>query len=138
MAGSLQDVFRGLCRPHLDADMFNALNFKGAVVTWLQTMECRGRITDWKQLCDMVMKKYDKDQYQILLRHLDALKQTASVKEYQDEFEQLPHGVLLYNLAIDDTFFVTRFVSGLREDIRVPILLHKPKDVDTASALAMI
>lgn len=46
--------------------------------------------------------------------------------------------MLLYNPAFDDTFFVTWFVGGLREDIRSHILLHRPHDVDTTSALAMI
>ncbi|CAD6267218.1 unnamed protein product [Miscanthus lutarioriparius] len=86
----------------------------------------------------MVMAKYDKDQYEILLRQLDSLKQSASVLEYQAEFEKLAHGVLLYNPAFDDTFFVTRFVSGLRDEIRSALLLHRPKDVDTASALVLI
>jgi hypothetical protein len=85
-----------------------------------------------------VLTKFDKDQYQILLRQLDALKQTASVLEYQTEFEKLAHGVLMYNPAFNDMFFVTRFVGGLHEDIRSPILLHRPRDVDTASTLAMI
>lgn len=101
-------------------------------------MEHRGRIGDWQQLREMVMTKFDKDQYQIMLRQLDSLKQTASVLEYQEEFEKLAHGVLLYNPAFDDTFFVTRFVGGLKEEIQAAVLLHRPQDVDTASALARI
>jgi len=53
---------------------FATLNFKGAASTWLQTMERRGRIGNWAELCDLVMKKYDKDQYQIHLRQLDSLR----------------------------------------------------------------
>lgn len=117
---------------------FAVLNFKGATATWLQTIQRCGRIHDWDQLCNLVLAKFDKDQYQIILHQLDSLKQTTSILEYQTEFEKLAHGVLLYNSAIDDTFFMTRFVGGLREDIRSPILLHRPKDVDTASALALI
>lgn len=75
------------------------------------------------------MVKYDKDQYEILLWQLDSLKQTSSMLEYQIAFEKLAHGIVLYNPAMDDTFFVTRFVSGLRDDIRVPLLLHRPRDV---------
>jgi hypothetical protein len=69
---------------------------------------------------------------------LDSLKQTASVLEYHKAFEKLAHGIVLYNPAINDTFFVTRFVTGLHDDIRVPLLLHRPLDVDTTSALALI
>ena len=50
----------------------------------------------------------------------------------------IAHAVLLYNLVYDDTFFVTWFVGGLKEEIRVPLMPHRPPDVDTASALALI
>ena len=58
--------------------------------------------------------------------------------EYQVKFEHLAHGLLLYNNGYDDTYFVTRFVAGLKEEIRRVIVLHRPKNVDTASALALI
>ena len=61
---------------------FALLNFKGSTDTWLQTVERRGRIVDWSKLYELVMAKYDKDQYQILLRQMDSLKQTSSVLEY--------------------------------------------------------
>jgi hypothetical protein len=31
---------------------------------WLQSVERHGQIGKWSKLCDMVMAKYDKDQYQ--------------------------------------------------------------------------
>lgn len=117
---------------------FAILNFKGAAATWLQKVERHGRITDWTQLCELVFQKYDKDQYQQSLRQLDLWKQTGSVSKYHCQFEKLAHGILLYNPAYDDVYFVTRFLTGLKEEIRGPIALHRPKDVDTASALALL
>ena len=46
--------------------------------------------------------------------------------------------ILLYNNSYDDTYFVTRFIADLKEDIRSVIALHQPKDVDTASVLALL
>jgi hypothetical protein len=40
--------------------------------------------------------------------------------------------------VFDDTYLVTKFLVGLKEDIRSTIMLHLPKDVDTASALALL
>jgi hypothetical protein len=40
------------------------------------------------------------------------------VEEYQAEFEKPAQGILLYTNNYDDTYFVTRFVAGLRENIR--------------------
>ena len=72
------------------------------------------------------MAKFNKDQYEVLPRQFNALKQTASVLQYQAAFEKLAHGVLLYNPTYDDTFFVTRFVGGLCDDIKSALLLHRP------------
>lgn len=117
---------------------FAALNFKGTAAAWLQTLERRGRIVDWEVFCEAVFDRFDRNQYQAQLRRLDVLRQTGSVAEYLEKFEELSHGVLLYNSAYDDTYFVTRFMGGLKEEIRVPISLHRPSNVMDASALAFV
>jgi uncharacterized protein YihD (DUF1040 family) len=85
-----------------------------------------------------VFAKYDKDQYQRQLKLLETLRQTRSVADYQAQFEKLAHGILLYNLAYDHVYFATRFLAGLKEEIIAPIALHRPRDVDTVSALALL
>src|SRR5438128_12603570 len=72
------------------------------------------------------------------MRQFDSLHQTGSVTEYYEKLEQLSHNILLYNNSYDDVYFVTRFVGGLKEEIRAAITLHHPQDVDTASALALL
>ena len=72
------------------------------------------------------------------MHQLDSLRQTDSVTEYLHKFEHLSHGILLYNSAYDDTYFVTRFLGGLKEEIRATIALHRPSDVVTASSLALL
>jgi len=117
---------------------FAALNFSGPAAAWLQTLELRGRVTSWETLCSAVCERFDKNQYSTYMRQLDLLRQTGSVSEYYAAFEQLSHQILLYNNSYDDVFFVNRFLYGLKDDIRAPITLHRPKNVDTASALALL
>lgn len=117
---------------------FAALNFSGPAASWLQTIELRGGITSWDETRKAVCARFDKDQYQISLRHLDNLIQSGSVSEYYDTFEQLSHTILLYNPSYDDTYFVTRFLSGLKDELRTPIALHRPTFVESASALALL
>lgn len=124
--------------PHLKTRFAAQLNFKGTAVVWLQTFERRGRMLDWETFCDAVFDRFDRDQYQVQLCHLDALRQSGSVSEYLEKFEKLSHGILLYNTAYDDIYFVTRFLGGLKEEIRVAIALHRLKDVLTASSLALL
>jgi len=122
---------------HLKA-RFAALNFSGAAASWLQTAERRGRESDWDRFCQAVFDRFDRDQSQTQLRQLDNLRQQGSVTEYLEQFEKLSHGILLYNPSYDDTYFVVRFLGGLKEDIRAAIALHQPKDVQTASTLALL
>jgi hypothetical protein len=68
---------------------FAALNFRGVAKTWLQTVQRKGRVLDWDQLCEPVMNRFDKNQYQILLKRFQALRQTGSIEDYQAEFEKL-------------------------------------------------
>ena len=104
----------------------------------LQTVELRGRINTWEALHKAVCERFDRDQYQHHLCQLDTLRQTGSVADYHAKFEQFVHSILLYNDSYDDVYLVTRFLGGLKEDIRAPIALHRPKDVDIASALALL
>jgi hypothetical protein len=46
--------------------------------------------------------------------------------------------LLLYNSALDDSFFVEEFLEGLRDDLRAAIWLHQPFDLDTAYCLALL
>jgi hypothetical protein len=72
------------------------------------------------------------------LKALETLRQTGSVTYYQAQFEKLAHDILLYNPTYDHVYFVTRFLTGLKEEIRAPVALHRPRDVDTACALALL
>jgi hypothetical protein len=66
------------------------------------------------------------------------IRQTNDVATYCKEFETIMHQLLSHNSALDDTFFVTKFIKGLRKDIRSAIILHKPRIVDAAISLAQL
>ena len=72
------------------------------------------------------------------LCQFDALHQSGLVMEYLEQFEQLSHAIPLYNSYYDDTYFVVRFLGGLKEEFRTAISLHQPKDIQTASTLALM
>lgn len=117
---------------------FAALNFSGQAATWLQTVQLRSRIQSWQAMQEAVCSHFDKDRYPLQMKQLESLKQTRSVQEYHDKFEQLAHSILLYNPGYDDVYFVTKFLGGLKEEIRVPLTLHRPKNLVEASTLALL
>jgi hypothetical protein len=96
---------------------FAALNFTGAAALWLQTAQLRARFQTWEALQEAVCAHFDKDRYPLHMKQLENLKQTRTVTEYQVKFDQLAHSILLYNPSYDDIYFVTRFLSGLKDEI---------------------
>jgi hypothetical protein len=70
------------------------------------------------------------------LEALERCKQTETIEKYYQKFEAIRHKVLVYNKHYDEAFFVTKFVGGLRKDIRRAIRLHNPCSVDAALVLA--
>lgn len=72
------------------------------------------------------------------MKQLESLWQTGSVADYQTKFEKLAHSILLYNPSYHDVYFVTRFLGGLKEEIRAPIIMHRPLNLEAAGTLALL
>lgn len=104
----------------------------------LQTVQLKGRFQSWVAMHTAVCAHFDKDQYPLTMKQLDSLHQTGSVAEYQSKFEHMARSLLLYNPSYDDVFFVTRFLSGFKEEIRAPIILHRPPTLEVAGTLALL
>lgn len=52
------------------------------------------------------------------------------------QFEELMHQMLAHNPSFDPVFFTTQFLEGLKHEIRVGVMLHQPKDLDSVFSLA--
>jgi hypothetical protein len=65
---------------------FASLNFEGPAATWLQSAELRGRFQSWPAMYEAVFSHFDRDQYPLTMKQLDALKQSGSVQEYFIQF----------------------------------------------------
>lgn len=115
---------------------FATLHFTGTAALWLQTYEELHCVESWPELVVAVHSKFGRDKYQQHLEELENFRQLGSVDEYHTKFEELMHKVLVYNKAFDETFFVTKFVGGLKNEIKAAIKLHKPRTVDTTFSLA--
>lgn len=48
------------------------------------------------------------------------------------------HQLLAYDPNLQQAYLTNRFVDGLKGDIKAVILVHRPKDLNTASSLALL
>jgi hypothetical protein len=86
----------------------------------------------------MVMERFGKDQHEILLRQLLHIRQTSSVIDYVDQFSQLVDQLNAYQPNADFLYYTTKFIDGLRDDVRSAVLMQRPRDLDTAYVLAQL
>ena len=75
---------------------------------------------------------------EMLIRQLFHIKQTSTVQDYVDRFVDLIEQLSAYTPNPDHLSYTTRFVDGLRDDIRAIILVQCPKDLDSACTVALL
>jgi len=86
----------------------------------------------------MVSERFDRDQHELLLRKLYSIKQTSSVTDYVTTFTTLVDQLTAYATSVDPIFSVTRFIDGLKPEIKAVVVVQRPKNLDTACTLAML
>ena len=80
------------------------------------------------------MVHFGPNDHEDFTRALTKLHQTIIVKEYQNQFEKLANHIE----GLDDAFFTSCFISGLKEEIRLEVKMFNPKTMMDAIALAKL
>lgn len=77
-----------------------------------------------------VFAKFNKHKYSRLIDVFFSLHQDISIDDYSHVFKEYMHKILVYNHSCDETFFVNRFIDGLKLEIHAPVKLQHPGTVD--------
>jgi hypothetical protein len=114
------------------------MHFEGQVALWLQFVNHIVQKTSWADVCSWIHDCFGRGQHEILIRQLYHIKQTNSVQDYVDKFCELIDQLQAYSKNVDHVYYTTRFIFGLRHDIKFIILVQRPKDLDTACSLVLL
>lgn len=83
-------------------------------------------------------ERFGRDQHQTLICKLFHIHQESIVSDYISQFSILIDKLKAYNPNIHMLYYTTRFVDGLREDIRDVVVAQRPQNLDTAYTLALL
>jgi hypothetical protein len=86
----------------------------------------------------MIMERFGKDQHALLIRQFFHIHQTHTVQDYIDKYTGLVERLVAYSKNADPLYYATRFVDGLRPEIRNVVHLQRPPTLDTACVLALL
>jgi hypothetical protein len=114
------------------------MHFTGNAQLWIENSDLNLTQISWGSLCAVVCDQFGRDEFQKLLRQLFHLKQRGTVAEYVQDFMEMMHALRVHSTAWDPKLFPSRFVDGLKDQIRVVVLVHQPTDLDDAISLALL
>lgn len=114
------------------------MHFTGAAKRWLQSVEHQLSSLDWPSFCALIHERFSRDKHELLLRQHFNIHQTGSVSEYVDKFTSLVNQLKSYNPKPNLLSYTTRFIDGLRDDIRAIVLVARPTSLDAAYTLALL
>ncbi|KAL4369229.1 hypothetical protein GQ457_05G012890 [Hibiscus cannabinus] len=86
---------------------------------------------------DLCHRFCDKNQWDVI-EEFNKLCQSSTVEEYQEKFEELKPLMLQQNSHLPETYFVSSFISGLKEEIRHKVKIHEPTTLADAYRKAQL
>lgn len=89
-------------------------------------------------MCEKVCARFSRDRQRTLIQQWIRITQSSSVKDYVERFDSIMHQLLAYGGANDPIYFVTKFVDGLKDNIRTAVMMLRPDDLDSACSLALL
>lgn len=112
------------------------MHFEGRANTWYRYYQTNNNNVTWKTFqADVVLRFENPDNLDVQDR-FNKLKQTTTLTEYEDRFEELRTMVIHKNKEFDEEYFLSSFISGLKESIKMAVRMFRPSTLADAVFLS--
>ncbi|KAF8409204.1 hypothetical protein HHK36_005278 [Tetracentron sinense] len=109
-----------------------SFHMEGKALQWFRWMERSGAMASWEDFAKALMVRFGPSQYEDPTALLSKLRQANTVEHYQSQFEELANRTD----GLNESFMVSCFVGGLKEEIRLSVQMLKPLTLTDAIGLA--
>lgn len=111
-----------------------SFHMEGRALIWFQDLEESGFLTDWDTFVKALLMRFGANFYDDPMEALTSLRQTDSMEEYKEKFEALSNRLR----GLSETYKLSCFLSGLKDEIRLPVRMFSPTSLLTAYGLSKI
>jgi hypothetical protein len=108
------------------------------VARWLQVYKLKQGLTDWNTFIVAVEEPFGSYDYRDAIGEIVALTQKGSLEDYISACTDLQYQVQMHNQGLDEIYFVTQFVKGLKVELAVGVQTQVPKSMKKAIMLAKV
>ncbi|KAL4291221.1 hypothetical protein GQ457_14G001230 [Hibiscus cannabinus] len=98
----------------------------GRAEIWFDSYVMQKHKATWHEFVADLNHRFCDKTHTDVIEEFNKLFQTATVEEYQDQFEALKPFMLLQNCHLPEGYFVSSFISGLKEELKHKVKVHEP------------
>jgi hypothetical protein len=103
------------------------LHCHGVAQTWWRSLRTQAAYIYWTQFCTMLTNIFSAHSSHTSLELFHHLKQTTSVSDYIQKFEEMMALMQTEYPGLTEAYFVCSFIAGLRNGIKHYLIPHSPK-----------
>ena len=111
-----------------------SFHMDGGALIWFQDSDEIGVFATWEGFVEALLTRFGSTAYKDPMKSLTRLKQTTNVVVYKGQFEALSNKIR----GLSDSHKLSCFLSGLKDEVRLPVKMFNPKKLNEAFGLAKI
>jgi hypothetical protein len=100
------------------------LHYRGIAQTWWRSLRTPASFVLWSQFCNMVFSRFSPHSSHASLELFHHLKQTPTVTEYIQKFEDSMVMMQMEYPALTKPYFINNFIAGLKDGIKHYLVSH--------------
>ncbi|XP_031502673.1 uncharacterized protein LOC116265858 [Nymphaea colorata] len=108
-----------------------AMNFEGKVIRWYRWLIDQHGRPDWRTLISAMAARFGPSAYVDYNQELSKIRQTGSIEDYQERFEEFSNMVREWPIEA----LIGTFVGGLKEEIRIEVQGMRPLNLHDCFAI---
>lgn len=114
------------------------LHLTGNAAQWYQSIKLVEEVRDWAHFRYAVALEFEGNSNCEESLALQLLTQTGTVSEYKQQFDSLVYQARLFDPSFGGMMLVSRFMLGLKEEIRNAVMVQLLDTVQQATAVALV
>ncbi|KAL4309278.1 hypothetical protein GQ457_01G012100 [Hibiscus cannabinus] len=115
-----------------------SMHLEGRAETWFDGYIMQKHRITWHEFTADLCHRFSDRTYRDVIEEFNKLTQRGSVEEYQERFEELKPYIIQQSPYQEEGYFVSSFLSGLKEELRHRVKISNPLSLDEAYRLAKL
>ena len=105
---------------------------------WYKMHKITNGVGTWSEFIAAVEHQFGSFEYRDAMGELVSLYQDGTLEAYISTFLDLQYHISMHNTGMDQVYFVTQFIKGLKPELRPGVQSQVPKNMQKAIMLAQV